>query len=127
MVRPRRELLHGMSVSCWLQEHNQAACVLCRSTYNFKPPFKVYTVVEEDPHSAMKVTHPLSFMQPVAVLHFRKLTKLHPQSGCHVQLQMQVGNPMGHMHWLRKVSGKTGQIVSSCCRAVVVLLSPLPS
>lgn len=25
-----------------------------RSTYNFKPPFKVYTIVEDDPHSATK-------------------------------------------------------------------------
>lgn len=39
-----------------------------RSTYNFKPPFKVYTIVEDDPHSATKVG-------------FLHAAEWHPQAG----------------------------------------------
>ena len=33
-----------------------SSCVFCRSTYDFRPPFKVYTTVEEDQDTANKVT-----------------------------------------------------------------------
>ncbi len=50
----------GKKLKAWgWRELVTMRCILhngCRSTYNFKPPFKVYTSVEEDPNTAFKVS-----------------------------------------------------------------------
>ena len=40
----------------------------CRSTYDFRPPFKVYTTIEEDRDAANKVTDHVMFVSEPCLL-----------------------------------------------------------
>lgn len=59
--------------------------MLCRSTYNFKPPFRVTTTVEEDATSGFKVLSPLlcsSHHRPVGIRpHCRRTAGVHLHHG----------------------------------------------
>ena len=68
-----------------------SACMLCRSTYDSKPPFRVYIDLEDDPSSAQKVPSQADTLGLSCICRlFEALCTLHPSIQHNVPLAQAI-------------------------------------
>ena len=75
--------LHG-TCGCGVGCRCSTACMRCRSTYDSKPPFRVYIDMEDDPSSAQKVLFQADTLDCVASAGCLGPLALHNPSSKHI-------------------------------------------